>query len=272
MVTANHFKLPDGTIADLDIGDPFAYLENKYPNGGAGLHNSIYRGENLGSAPTDEQYTNIKNGTFKGIWLGDYWKGDDNIVYRNMGANTIDGTGDRSTPPNSITIMPDTCSIARVNNDSKYMMDTDEIPSNGYVGTKMFTDTLPNKVLPILTAKFGSHILKHKELLVSSASNGVANGWAWSDVQVNIPNFIMIFGVQSYVVPSDSAGYQIANRNVQLPAFRANPELIKSNSAYWLSDIASTNSFGTVGDNGISGRSNASNSWSGVRPYALITG
>ena len=33
----------------------------------------IYRGKNLGSVVTEEQKTNIKNGTFKGFFLGDYW-------------------------------------------------------------------------------------------------------------------------------------------------------------------------------------------------------
>ena len=34
----------------------------------------IYRGKNLGSVVTEEQKTNIKNGTFKGFFLGDYRK------------------------------------------------------------------------------------------------------------------------------------------------------------------------------------------------------
>lgn len=39
----------------------------------AGLHNSIFRGKNLGSAFTDAQSAAIKNGTFEDIWLGDFW-------------------------------------------------------------------------------------------------------------------------------------------------------------------------------------------------------
>ena len=33
----------------------------------------IYRGKNLGAVVTEEQKANIKNGTFKGFFLGDYW-------------------------------------------------------------------------------------------------------------------------------------------------------------------------------------------------------
>lgn len=39
----------------------------------AATHNFIFRGKNLGSAPTAEQYANIKNGSFKDMYIGDYW-------------------------------------------------------------------------------------------------------------------------------------------------------------------------------------------------------
>ncbi len=40
----------------------------------AGLHNSIFRGKNLGNAFTEAQSAAIKAGTFDDIWLGDYWE------------------------------------------------------------------------------------------------------------------------------------------------------------------------------------------------------
>ncbi len=36
------------------------------------LHRMVFRRKNLGTALTAEQKTNIQNGTFKGLWLGDY--------------------------------------------------------------------------------------------------------------------------------------------------------------------------------------------------------
>lgn len=41
---------------------------------GAGYHNSIYRGKDLGTAVTDEQKAAIKSGTFEDLFIGDYWK------------------------------------------------------------------------------------------------------------------------------------------------------------------------------------------------------
>lgn len=40
----------------------------------AGLHNSIARGKFLGTTITEEQYNEIHNGTFKDLYIGDYWR------------------------------------------------------------------------------------------------------------------------------------------------------------------------------------------------------
>src|SRR5699024_9521029 len=40
---------------------------------GAGAHNSVYRGKNLGASVTAEQYAAIAAGTFDDLYIGDYW-------------------------------------------------------------------------------------------------------------------------------------------------------------------------------------------------------
>lgn len=40
----------------------------------AGAHNSIFRGKNLGTAITAEQLANIRDGSFKDLYIGDYWR------------------------------------------------------------------------------------------------------------------------------------------------------------------------------------------------------
>ena len=42
-------------------------------NSGA-LRNCIYRGKNLGTEVTAEQISEIKAGTFRDLWVGDYWE------------------------------------------------------------------------------------------------------------------------------------------------------------------------------------------------------
>ena len=46
-------------------------LENGYDN--AGYHNSVFRGKYLGTSVTAEQHAQIAAGTFKDLYIGDYW-------------------------------------------------------------------------------------------------------------------------------------------------------------------------------------------------------
>jgi len=270
LATIRNVKTPNGTTYSIDIGDPFEYLEAKYPDGGAGLHNSIYRGKNLGTAPTDAQYASIKSGKFTGIWLGDYWS-NGNRIYRNGGANYFGQSGDNSTPPNHILVIPDSGVLSADGQTTKYMQDTNTIPETGYIGTKMWTDTLPNLALPIFSNIFGSHILSHRELLCNGASNGVATSWAWTDVKINIPNQAMVYGHTPWKQGVYGDGYQTGNRKTLLPLFAVRPDLVHTRSgAYWLSDFASSTDFAHVSGGGDAGRTDASSPLRGVRPYVII--
>ena len=40
---------------------------------GAAAHNCIYRGKNLGTSVTAEQYAAISSGKFTDLYIGDYW-------------------------------------------------------------------------------------------------------------------------------------------------------------------------------------------------------
>ena len=263
-------QIPNKTKYQLDIGDPFEYLEAKYPDGGAGLHNSIYRGKNLGTSPTDAQYNSIKSGKFTGIWLGDYWSNGGRI-YRNAGANYFGQSGDNSTPANHILVIPDSVVLSADGSTTKYMQDTDTIPATGYIGTKMWTDTLPNSALPIFSNIFGSHILSHRELLCNGASNGVATSWVWTDVSINIPNQAMVCGHTPWKQGVYGDGYQTGNRKTLLPLFAVRPDLVHTRSGnYWLSDFTSSTDFAGVSSYGAASHGYASTPWNGVRPYVII--
>lgn len=58
----------DGTKIITRKNLPYALFDN-IPE----MHNQIYRGKNLGTAITDEQFEQITNGTFHDLWIGDYW-------------------------------------------------------------------------------------------------------------------------------------------------------------------------------------------------------
>ena len=63
-------------LSDLNIVNPDMELDTMLrimvPNG-AGAHNATFRGKNLGTSVTSEQWAAIKAGTFKDLYLGDYW-------------------------------------------------------------------------------------------------------------------------------------------------------------------------------------------------------
>lgn len=90
------------------IQDPFSPT-------GAGYHNSIYRGKNLGTAVTDEQWAAIKAGTFDDLFIGDYWKINDvkyyiaafDYYYDNYADSNNMGTGSSYVDVHHITIVPD---------------------------------------------------------------------------------------------------------------------------------------------------------------------
>lgn len=52
------------------IANPYDNIDSSY---GAGAHNSLYRGKFLGTSVTDEQWAAIRNGSFKDMFIGDYW-------------------------------------------------------------------------------------------------------------------------------------------------------------------------------------------------------
>ena len=87
----------------------------------AGAHNAIYRGQYLGTAPTEAQYQAIFNGTFEDLYIGDFWSEDPNDAskprWRIAGFNYYSGSG-LNTPvlTNHAVIIPD---VAIVTNNGK---------------------------------------------------------------------------------------------------------------------------------------------------------
>lgn len=73
----------------------------------AGAHNSIYRGKNLGTSVTAEQYAAIKAGTFDDLYIGDYWV-INGFNWRIAAFNYYYNTGDTACTTNHVTVVPDT--------------------------------------------------------------------------------------------------------------------------------------------------------------------
>lgn len=87
-----------------------AQREDTEPSG-AGFHNSIYRGKHLGQYPSVEQIENIDNGSFKDLYIGDYWCSDitssSAIKWRIAAFDYYYGVGPQPTTTHHVIIVPD---------------------------------------------------------------------------------------------------------------------------------------------------------------------
>ena len=228
----------------------------------AAAHNSIYRGKNLGTQFTAEMSANIKNGTFKDLYCGDYLV-INGTTYRFMDLDYLYKTGDTSLETHHILVVPDAPMYNHVMNDTNTM-------EGGYVGSKMYTSGL-DQALAKVKADFGeAHIVTYRNLLVNAVSNGISSNWAWYSRQIDLMNEEMVYGTRAWSQTTQN-GYDTGINKSQLAAFKHNHSLISScRSWYWLRAVLSSAHFCSVASDGGANAYSASNAY-GVRPCFLIS-
>ena len=230
---------------------------------GAEAHNSIFRGKNLGTSVTAEQYAAISDGTFAGLYIGDYWV-ISGVTYRIAAFDYYLNAGDTNCTKHHAVIVPD---------KSLYnaQMNTTNTTAGGYVGSAMYTANLAQAKTTIKAAFGASHILTHREWLVNAVSNGRASGGAWFDSDIELMTEQQVYGSGVFSPVSDGssvpANYRIAKS--QFPLFAFAPTLVNIRQDYWLRDVITAASFAFVGSNGIAYDYYASPSF-GVRPAFCI--
>ena len=228
----------------------------------AAAHNSIYRGKNLGTQFTAKMSANIKNGTFKDLYCGDYLV-INGTTYRFMDLDYLYKTGDTSLDTHHILVVPDAPMYSHVMNNTN-------TTEGGYAGSKMYKSGL-DQALAKIKADFGeAHIVTYRNLLVNTVSNGVPSNWAWYSRQIDLMNEEMVYGTKAWSQTSQNGNDTGTNKS-QLAAFKHNHSLISScRSWYWLRAVHSSTYFCYVGSDGAASYHNAFDP-SGVRPYFLIS-
>ena len=230
---------------------------------GAAAHNSIYRGKNLGTSVTSEQYAAISAGTFNDLYIGDYWTMG-GVNYRIAAFDYYWNCGDNAVPPHHAVIVPDTCLYNAV-------MNTTNITTGGYVGSQMYTTNLEQAKTTIKGA-FSGHVVNHRIYLVNAVANGYSSGGAWVDSEVDLMNEQMVYG--SGIFSPVSTGSAVpANYRVeknQLPLFAMNPAMLNTRETYWLRDVITASGFAGVLSGGNASSHSASDSL-GVRPAFCIS-
>ena len=234
----------------------FAMLDSFAP---VELRRVIFRGKNLGTALTAVQKAAIKAGSFKGMFLGDYWSIGGRI-WRIVDMDYWYNCGDTAFTSHHLVIMPD---------EALYnaQMNTTNVTTGGYVGSEMYKTNMAN-AKTIVNAAFQGSVLTHREHLCNAVANGKQSGGAWFDSSIELPSEIMMYGHIHFGNASD--GNTIPNiytpSKTQLALFMVCPRFITDRShVQWLRDVVSSAHFAYVYFYGPTDYANASNSC-GVRP------
>ena len=246
----------DGNKAIAAEDALFAMLDGFAP---VELRRVLFRGKNLGTALTAVQKAAIKDGSFKGMFLGDYWSIGGRI-WRIVDMDYWYNCGDTAFTSHHLVIMPD---------EALYnaQMNTTNVTTGGYVGSAMYKSNLAN-AKTIVNAAFQGSVLTHREYLCNAVANGRPSGGAWFDSSIELPNEPMMYGHPHFSPTSDGSTvpgiYTISK--TQLALFMVCPRFIVNRSYnQWLRDVVSSAYFALVDAYGSAGYYGASGSH-GVRP------
>ena len=259
---------------------------------GAEAHNAMWGGRDITAAFNNGTVSaNIKNGTFKDIFPGDYITkqvtipkvlADDGTTLFAGGTYTVnwvvadcDYWISSVMATHHVAIVPQAAIFnARMNPTNS--------TEGGYAGSEMYKKIIPACATGIVNAFGSSHILTFKDGIsnsvdISHASSGLPQyagtpGWwgEWVSVQCNLMSEKMVYGA-----PICSGGAMDNTMAVcQMSAFRLSKKLISySRGRWWLRDVVSSSNFArvNVNDGGVHASARAASyANDGVRPFALL--
>ena len=227
---------------------------------GAAAHNCIYRGKNLGTSVTAEQYAAISSGKFTDLYIGDYWV-INGVTYRIAAFDYYYNCGDTNFTKHHVVIVPDTSLY-------KAQMNTSNVTTGGYTGSAMYKSNLAQAKTTIKAAFGSAHVLTKRELLTNAVNGNTPSGWAWFDSDVELMNEVQAYGSVAWGA-HDGNGYNVASGDGQFPLFMFDRTKLHNREDYWLRDVSSGSLFSFVGLYGYASSYNASNSF-GVRPAFCI--
>ena len=248
-----------------------------YPDG-AEAHNAMWGGRDITAAFNNGTVSaNIKNGTFRDIFPGDYITKQVTISGTAYTVNWVVADcdywinkGDTAMTAHHVAIVPQVPIFnARMNSSNT--------TNGGYAGSAMYRETIPACATGIVNAFGSSHILTFRDSVTSAVNTssissgapfwtGASSDWGWYDARCNLMCERMVYGMPAF----SSSGWDAGVATRQFSAFRLSEKLINYNRQHWwLRDVVSSASFALVGGNGFAHTFYASYVF-GVRPFALL--
>ena len=243
-----------------------ATIQTNLMQANATAHNAVYRGLDITADYTSGAlWTNIENGTFNNIYIGDYFNATINgtsFTLRIWAINYYYNKGDTAFTTPHILVVPD------ANFTTAYMNSTN-ITTGGYAGSDMYITTLPTWA-GYLSTTFGSHLLTNRELFDNAVnSNGQSSSWSWYSCQLALLNEVQIYGTRAWSGNYGALGYDIGIDYPILPLALFDSRHVINRTSWWWRTVASSSTFSIVGGTGYASRYSAS-SVLGVRPRFLL--
>ena len=213
------------------------------------MHRNIFRGKHLGESITEEQLTAIRDGTFDGLYIGDYWE-INGVRYRIADINYWRNVGypesEKVQKPH-ILIVTDTIL-------GSGQMHTSNSTSGGYRNSVMKTVRL-NQIADSLPDTFKNILISHRMF-----SDG-----SWGNTSVDLMNEVMVHG--TYIC-TDNSNKQTSDTQ-QLSLFRLCPELKSIGQNYWLRNVAGSQTYTLISQYGDASSDMATSTY-GVRPVFAV--
>ena len=251
-----------------------------YPDG-AEAHNSMWGGRDITAAfNAGTVSANIKNGTFKDIFPGDYITKQVTISGTTYNVNWViadcdywinKGDQNNGMETHHVVIVPQT-PIFSAN------MNATNTTEGGYKGSRMYRETIPACATGIVSAFGSGHILTFRDCATNNMNasaispglsgwwTGVAQGEVWADMRCNLMSEGMVYGNSIWSSSGDDNCIGLR----QMSAFRLSERLINYNRQHWwLRGVVSSAGFALVYGSGYAYANRASGVL-GVRPFALL--
>lgn len=243
--------------------DAVKITKSDIPYANAGAHNCIYRGKNLGTSVTEEQYAAIAAGTFEDLYIGDYWV-INGVNWRIAAFDYYLTTGDTACSTHHVTIVPDT-------NLDFQPMNSSNTTTGGYLGSGMYTANMETAKSKAIAAFGSGHILTHRLYLDNTVTNGYPSAREWVNSQIELMSEQNVYGGKILQGVANGTALPALNDvdKSQYPLFAHDPHMISNRQTYWLRNVVSASNFARVDYGGNAYTAGASNS-SGVRPAFSI--
>ena len=285
MADISTIKLPNGSVYDIRCaGCP----RTGY---GATLHNSIFRGSNIGSSISYDQQLSMFYGTFDNMYVGDYWDlgNNHNLYLVILGFNYFFNKGDVSVSggwgiERSHHVV---CAVisSTYSKSASYKMNSSNSTTGGYRTARTNTSSpYLGYALNQLYSSVSSGISHGvADSYYDSYSNAVTSGYpsagAWYNCNAELMTEQQVFGTK-IISPVNSGSASVWNYTIstmQFPYFAYTFDYtfaingLCGSGNYWLRDVADASKFCYVDAAGRSNKANASNA-KNIIPYVLIHG